>query len=277
MEKSITEEFKGLIRNYNSIKNFKESKIQNINFRKSFKIPLINKETILNIIKELKNTNSISLIKIKEKYDYINPNSKISVETIRKYLRKILKFTYRKQKTKKFSADSIICWNMKHIFIKKICKIFENNNKIIYLDEATFSFHIKPQRSWFESDSEFDGYQSYSFKSVQLLLCANTDGILFYDIRQQTYKGENFMNFLKKNKHHFKKGKINFIYFKIFLDMFLYLDNAPCHIAKLTMNYCYENEINLVYGVPDCPEFNIIEYVFSDLKKKYYRGIFINR
>lgn len=128
--------------------------------------------------------------------------------TLKRFMKNFLHYSYRKPKTRKFGAMTIRELNMKHIYLKKISHIFEANQEIIFLDEATLSYKNKFKKSWFYKFSEFDRTQNNSFKSVKLLVAANQRGILFYNIIDENWNSVNFTKILKENTKVLQKSNL---------------------------------------------------------------------
>ena len=53
-----------------------------------------------------------------------------------------------------------------------------------------------------------------------------------------------------------------------------YMDNATIHCNKVNVAYYQEHGIEVIFGIPYTPEFNVAEYFFTDMKKLYYKTCF---
>lgn len=160
----------------------------------------------------MRRTHLLSITRIYEKYNNINNIQAVSYQTMKRFVKKFLHHSYRKPKLRKFGCNSIQHENMNQIFLKKVAKIFEYNHNLIFLDEATFSFNRKYQKSWYPQDDDFDEYENNPFKSVKLLVAADCDKILFNKIQLQTFNRFNFVNVLDENISTFNRSIKNLLY-----------------------------------------------------------------
>src|SRR5690348_8163646 len=54
-------------------------------------------------------------------------------------------------------------------------------------------------------------------------------------------------------------------------------DNAAFHKSKPVREFLIQYELNMIFSVPHCPEYNMMELIFGCLKNKYYTMIFNSR
>ena len=53
-----------------------------------------------------------------------------------------------------------------------------------------------------------------------------------------------------------------------------YMDNATKQCNKVNVAYYQEHGIEVIFGIPYTPEFNVAEYFFNEMKRLYYNKCF---
>jgi len=85
-------------------------------------------------------------------------------------------------------------------------------------------------------------------KKVSLIIAMNNKKIIKYKLYEQNISGDKYLKFIREiNYKH--KGK------------HLLMDNAKIHHTKKLKEYIKKKNINVLYNIPYCPEFNPIENV----------------
>lgn len=158
------------------------------------------KRTLLkDIIKEFQSIGQLSLTRIEKLYNEKSGCDRIGHKTLENYMKIKMRLTYRKANKVKPNYGNNRCIIMRHIFLKRVSNLMRKKKNILFLDEATFSFDKGTKISWFSKDDDEDEIGNDKFKSIKVLLCADKNGLLFYDIQEDTWKSVNFVEVLKKN------------------------------------------------------------------------------
>jgi hypothetical protein len=77
-----------------------------------------------------------------------------------------------------------------------------------------------------------------------------------------------FLDYFKDLIDSLKLKKINL------KETYFYLDNYSTHQSQEIINYISENNLNVIYGVNNCPLFDFCELVFKAIKADYHKKRF---
>ena len=239
------------------------------------KVTLMKQEIIEAIFKENPSA-SLSLRKIREKYMERDASLSFSIETLRKFLRKRMKMTFRKPVLNNFRVFQNKCQVQKTVFLKKLISVLKQDYLIIFIDESSFSNHHKSFRKWEYKTARDEVSYPGRMKSISLLCAVSEHEILQSELIEPPIKSHLIKSFIRKlecKKFNYNLGDSRLknkkkIYF---------LDNAAIHTSVTCMNEFDSEQIEILFGVPYCASFNMIEYFFEDLKLVFYRHIFNDR
>jgi transposase len=91
---------------------------------------------------------------------------------------------------------------------------------------------------------------------------------LHYKISEKSTKSQDIVKFLEELINSIKENKdLKDKYNN--KKIFLYMDNAAVHRNKYVSKSLENTKLNVLFGIPYCPELNCSEYIFSILKKKF--------
>jgi transposase len=179
-------------------------------------------------------------------------NINLSVKSVCNILRKnniTNKKTYRK-----INKLSIEEFNKRKIIMSdKITEIGKNN--IISIDEMAIYLNDFPSYGWAKKGEkcEIITADNVSQKRVSLIVAMNNKKIIKSELYEQNISGDKYLKFIREiNYKH--KGK------------HLLMDNAKIHHTKKLKEYVKKKNINVLYNIPYCPEFNPIENVNSMIR-----------
>ena len=191
------------------------------------------------------------------------PEVKISATLLhRTYKQNGVKFKYI-QKVKK-----VIDYALPHyrdMFTKmdrllRLAKLYKW--KVVYLDEAIFSFNTFNSKAWSKSyDSITVCDDRVRIKTQALLAAISEDvGLEDYLIHPRSITAEEFTVFIKQLSQKF--GGQPFA---------IFMDNLSVHKTRPVMDLYKELQITPIFNVPYSPDFNGIESYFSMVKAAYKR------
>ena len=253
-----------------------ENKINNIIIGKRSKaFNAINKEKIMDIIAELKDSN----FTIKNIYNLYNikygPNT-FSQETLRRYIKKVLKMKYTtvKQRNKNYFTHSNN--NIQKIFIKKMIEYIVNDKIIIYIDETTFNNGLFKTKKWVDFNEIKLIPSQPNLKRINLIIAANKEKVISYSIYSNNTTKIEMINFFNKVMDEIRSDSMLKKQFEN-NNIIFYLDNASYHHSKILIDFFVKNRMRIIYGPPYFPKFNLVELIFSYLKGKYYNSIYKTR
>ena len=147
----------------------------------------------------------------------------------------------------------------------KITEVGQNN--IISIDEMGIYLNDLPTYGWAKKGErcEITNKNNVSQKRVSLILAMNNKKIIKSKLCEQNVDGKTFLKFIKEINYK-NKGK------------HLLMDNATIHHTKKIKEYIKKKDINVIYNMAYCPEFNPIENVNSMIRNnvRYNKNKTIN-
>lgn len=175
-------------------------------------------------------------------------NKNISRRTIYNVLKRN-KITYKKVQTHKYpySKDK---YNKDVSILRNSIKC--RKNRIISVDETSIDFIVPSNYGWSKKGTNCTLNISNKRSRVSLLLAISKNKIVNYHIKEGSFKGVNFNDFMDETV------SINGHYKYL-------MDNARIHHNKL-MNPLIKSKI--IYNMPYCPSYNPIEYFFNTFKSE---------
>ena len=106
---------------------------------------------------------------------------------------------------------------------------------------------------------EIESKSNVSQKRVSLIVAMNNKKIIKYKLYEQNVTGDKYLQFIKEINYK-NKGK------------YMLMDNATIHHTKKLKEYIKKKNINVIYNLPYCPEFNPIENVNSMIRNNVIYG-----
>jgi transposase len=176
----------------------------------------------------------------------------LSVKTVYDVLRK--NNITNKKVYRKINKLSIEEFNKrKKIMSNSITEIGENN--IISIDEMGIYLNDFPTYGWAKRGEKCEIFTDNNIlqKKVSLIVAMNNKKIIKSEIYEQNISGDIYLKFIREINYK-NKGK------------YLLMDNAKIHHTKKFKAYIKKKNINVLYNIPYCPEFNPIENVNSMIR-----------
>ncbi len=185
--------------------------------------------------------------------------------TVNEIIRKKLGYHYLKtcpkNKSIKNKENQIICF----AFIKIIIRCLLLGFDIIFLDESILSNKNNHFRCLRKVNEQI--YYKYDkLSKLNLLMAVNKDGIIYYEINEESTTQESFLNYMNNLVNKIKENhKENYV---------IIMDNLSVHKTSKLMEFYKNNKVNVLFNCPYLSEWNCIELAFRALKKQYYKKIF---
>jgi hypothetical protein len=231
----------------------------------------INHDCFLNIVM----TNSHYTKKqIMDKYNSLNPNTKVTIYHITVLL-KFYHLSKYKLKPRPIHIFSQHYRNELLIYLQFLTYFISKEFTIIYLDETSCNrYSIKTKRFWATKNDYMKNYKYYkqkkfSFKSLQLLVASNRDGVLVYDKFHGNNNAKIYVKFIKKVYEFIVKNDIK--------KPLLILDNSRIHRSKLLLNEFKNLNLTVLFGVRYFCDLNYCEMMFNSLKRQLSNSRIRNR
>jgi len=134
-------------------------------------------------------------------------------------------------------------------------------------DEVSFTKHVNKTHDWsrMHTNTYVDKQLAFTAYRTALASISKVNGIDYYEIHQSAIKHEEFAQYLRNlRKVH---GEV---------PLTLQLDNLGAHRDVDVQDLATELNIVLVWNKQDCPDYQPIESVFSEVKS-HYRKIKLNK
>lgn len=199
-------------------------------------------------------------IQLKEIQEYIitNFNQMFSLTSILKYIKE---FNYsRKLVSKHYYNKSIDDIKDKELIFKDEVRKIDINN-IISIDETYFYFNDTLNYGWSRIGEKCIIERNKKQHKLSLIMAISNKKIINYKIISKPINKEIYLDFLKS---------INLN------NNYLIADNVSFHKNKEIINYIEKNKSNMIFIPPYSPQYNPIEFVFSEIKRKIRKNHFIN-
>jgi hypothetical protein len=227
------------------------------------------KPHIIRDILEKYRSQHISLKKIRALYNEEDPSFYFSTETLRKYMTKHLNVFYKKPIVRHHYALLNKNYVQRSIYLRKICDLLRNEEHVLFFDECRFYNKHGRTKLWTSlNDNKMIGMCT-RMKSIELLFICDNRGFYKYmivDGRLNSAKLMRFFNFVltevKKNDYlteMLNKKKL-----------WIYMDNHLVHHAKQLKRMILHSGGNVLFPATYRPEYNLAEYAFAVLKKRFY-------
>ncbi len=162
------------------------------------------------------------------------------------------------------------------MFLKRIVEIITNEGIIIYIDESSFSNIKHNFKTWVHRNRKEFRTHPGRIKSVSLMLAVTMDKIIHYEINTNTNTSQDFLKFLQtlddiiELDNYLKSKKSENL-------LWILADNCKIHKTEEIRTFIRKAKLNIIYIVPYSPQYNLVEFIFSVLKRRFYERILLNR
>lgn len=127
------------------------------------------------------------------------------------------------------------------------------NDNAIAVDESSFVSVDHPSRGWAMGSATVPKPAPRNRKRVSLILAMNRNGVVSHELRNGSFSGKDFANFLCK----LPKGST------------VIADNASIHKTLEVREVAANHALTIAYTPPYSPWFNPVEFAFSVVKGTY--------
>jgi len=193
----------------------------------------------------------------------------MSLRSIQRYLKKVGRFCYKPTKSP--------TWTKKQCRVRKQwCKQYKHWtstewSKVIFSDECYIDFYPRGRPSYVRRGKGEKITQKHCVPHRPFLRrllvwgCITSTGVGPLEVLEGTMTAKKYINVLEKHVTPFKD-----------LFSFFQEDNAPCHKCRLVETYKDDNDVECLPWPPYSPDINVIENVWSVLKRKVNERRFFN-
>lgn len=187
----------------------------------------------------------------------------------------VLQFTRKKcNKLKKNPSDELMR-NMTLNYAEFFLDFFKKDYYMIFFDESKFNNTKRSGYKWIPKGGNNIIFDGGRLSSLNLLICLSHTGFKFHEIIKTNMNSFILIDFINKLideislnddlYERYKKGKIVLIY-----------DNASMHRSREFLKFVRTTKLNILSIPPYKPFLNIVEYVFSFMKRSFYNLSFKN-
>ena len=219
------------------------------------------------IIENTKNK-KLTLKTIKEEYIKRESFRDFSLETLRLFLKKKMRYTYKRIFPQNYRTDENRINSMRNIFLKLISDIIINDCFLIFIDEASFCNNDFRIKLWCSKSKPLKYKFPSRQKSQKLIIAVSKDTIIHYKLSNNTNNVETFAKFIEELKEIIEKDdKLRKL--EDNNKIWLYMDNASIHTSQKMKKKFTDSQTKVIFGVPYYPQYNLAEIIFSILKTKF--------
>lgn len=186
--------------------------------------------------------------KIKNKFNFT-----YSLSFIHTFIRRKLKYSFKKVSKKLFSK------NLKSLLMKQktFHKHIKNTNKLISIDESYIHSNYCYKYGWSPVGQKLIKFVKTNPTKYSILMAISNTKIVSYEIHTGNINTSIFYKFINKLNTKFKNTQ------------FL-MDNVSFHKSKIITDLFINSSNELLFIPPYSPHLNPIEEVFSQIKRNYF-------
>jgi hypothetical protein len=161
-------------------------------------------------------------------------------------------------------------------FADTLTTLILNDNMLIYIDESQYNTNKSTRRKWIGKSENNIVYIPNKISNTNLLLACCKNEIIYYELLYRTNNQMTFCNFLNNLLNQIKNNeKYNTLYEQS--KLVFVMDNSRIHSTKLVLGFFIVNRVKLLFITKYSPYLNQAEYIFSYLKRQFYRQFFYTK
>lgn len=214
-----------------------------------------------------KSQKSIKKIAIELNYPYF---------TLLRAVKKIMKFRFIKCNRLNKNSNSLKNDYQVIYFTNTFSNVIEKKNYFIFIDESSFNSNKRSTKQWISNKKTNIIYDSGRISGLNLILACTGQKIFHFNISNKKLNTDNFCNFINEllmkimESYELREMYIN-------NNIYLIYDNCPIHKSKKTKEYLKNTKFNILTLPTYSPYFNICEFVFSNLKRSFYKKVYSSK
>jgi len=230
----------------------------------------------LNDILTTNRGSSLSLHKIKILYQREDPSFEFSIETLRRFLKQNMRFTYKSVCCRYRTAFTEKNKYLKMTFLKEVTKLIQNESVIIYLDESGLGGVKSRKKVWVSKVDDKPVPQNKQFKRVNLLAAISANRVISYMLVNENVNSDIMIEFFKKIM---KRLEDDIEYSSALEEGRIYFlqDNAQIHKSEQIRTFYRKHKLNILFTSSYSPEYNFAEQLFMKIKRSYHDTTFVKR
>lgn len=211
---------------------------------------------------------SKTIQEIKKLYQEENFPDTITYSRVRFILHNMLSMKYQKVQVKSSFLVTNDFRDHMMVYIKRFISLLMADLTPIYLDETYYRRVSGRMKAWrFKSDGNVLN-ASIKQETCTVTLAVTDNIIASCEVNPNINTADHFLSFLERLRVSLPT--------KSFKSYFLVIDNSRLHKTANIITYFFKNNCNVLYSVKYYCSLNMVEYVFSILKRRFYRSYMDN-
>jgi len=206
---------------------------------------------------------NLTLRDIWNKYNNKTNKKVKSLETVRKYLTKVLKYTYSKAKVVYEKVLTSLYRRMRVQASLKFIDLIQEYKHFIFIDESSFNIQNSKMKVWSRVLEDRIVPSKSKGKNITLISAITKSGLINYEIFDGVCNAIRFVDFLRDTCLEYKKENLNIDD----RDLYLFFDNVNFHKNMEVRNLAEKQRFNILYNAPYSADFHCIESYFGHLKR----------
>lgn len=166
--------------------------------------------------------------------------------------------------------------SLQHIyFIDNFLSFINYEYQFIFIDESGFNTNKRTSKIWTNNTINSKLLDKGRVSGINLIIACSIESIINYEFFEENIGSDHFIIFLRQL---IKKISENSYLFEFYNKkrIVIIMDNCSFHKSYKTLNFIRSTNFNLLSLPSYQPQINIVEYIFSYVKKDFYSSIFSN-
>ena len=190
-------------------------------------------------------------------------NVKISLCSIRRYLREGLSLSYKKGWKRRMDIDQTRLKHLRVLYTIRLTKMINQDTLLINIDETSLSNEVLSNYSWLKKGENWELFNEKFWGSLSLILAITSNGDYIGATVLKSLDSNIFVSFLMMTidwillKPDYRGRKIVFI-----------LDNCPVHRSKVSKKFMEDSNYDYMFLPAYSPTLAPIELVFALMKQE---------
>jgi predicted DNA-binding protein YlxM (UPF0122 family) len=187
----------------------------------------------------------------------------INVETVRAYTRKALKYTRKKITFTVKGSNTDINKKRRLAVVFKLMELREGNYELIFIDECGIGSKPLRTHGWSKSGEPCTRQSFHKLINISCCAAITRRGVVCLEFSDKPFNHVSFSLFLQRLVKTIRQD--NTLTNK---KVVLFLDNVRFHKNTICLGILKGEGMFAMFNAPYTPQLNIIEYFFSDIKRR---------
>ena len=181
---------------------------------------------------------------------------------IRRYLKTVMKLSYKKGCTRRVDIDQNRLSYIRILYSIRITKQMNENILMVNIDETSLNTEVLNQRSWLKIGVNWELFSQKFKDSLSLVSAITSNGDCLVASINHKNNSDTFVEFLKSIN-----CWIDDVWEEKYVTILILLDNCPIHRSKKVLDYMKTTNRVYMFLPQYSPSLALIELLFGKLKK----------